>query len=290
MLGEKRSQELFGPAMGQAVSWNGQRAGMADGRDSQDARTVEGHIGNKNGRGESERMLDANGGSGRCREEDSELSVIKEPGKPTEKENFAAPAFPSRPRIPTATVGMTNAQAHAAPMEPPEPAPYFSGCSRSHTCPRLWSPKHLRPGSPPIRSRGCRSALRKYLQPVGYPPAPPALPAWSLPHVLPAPALLPRSPHSVSLWGRKESPPELFPAFPLPSGASALLCPSGPEGLPPLFQYFLLLFLRPLPALLPHDRHALLLFFPVRYPPCVEGLPGCFYCLHEHFFPHTLPP
>ena len=119
MLGEKRSQELFGPAMGQAASGNGQRAGTADGRDSQDIRTVEGHIGNKNGRGESERMLDANGGSGKSREKDSDLSVIKEPGKPAEKENFAAPAFPSRSRIPTATVGVTNAQAHAAPMEPP---------------------------------------------------------------------------------------------------------------------------------------------------------------------------
>ena len=48
------------------------------------------------------------------------------------------------------------------------------------------------------------------------------------------------------------------------------LWPSGPEGLPPLFQYFLLPSLRPLPALLPHDRHSLLLFLPVRYPPCVD--------------------
>lgn len=78
-------------------------------------------------------------------------------------------------------------------------SPWPRSCSRSHTCPRLWSPKHLHPGSPPIRSRECRSALRKCPRPAGYPPAPPALPAWSLPHVLPAPALLPPSPHYYSL-------------------------------------------------------------------------------------------
>lgn len=114
MLGEKRSQELFGPAMGQASPGNGQRTGIAERKNNQNGGTMEAMESNRNGAEEFEEAM-----PGRSREEDADMHGIRMPGRSTEKENSAAPVFPSRSRIPTATVGVTNAQAHAAPMEPP---------------------------------------------------------------------------------------------------------------------------------------------------------------------------
>ena len=114
MLGEKRSKELFGPAMGQASPGNGQRTGIAERKNVQNAGTMEAMDSNRNGAEEFEETM-----SGRSREEDADMHGIRIPGRSSEKENSAALVFPSRSRIPTATVGVTNAQAHAAPMEPP---------------------------------------------------------------------------------------------------------------------------------------------------------------------------
>ena len=113
MLGEKRSQELFG-STGQVSSGNGQRTGMAERKNGQNTGTMEAMDSNRNGAEEFEEAM-----SGRSREEDADMHGIRMPGRSAEKENSADPVFLSRSRIPTATVGVTNAQTHAAPMEPP---------------------------------------------------------------------------------------------------------------------------------------------------------------------------
>ncbi len=114
MLGEKRSQELFGSGMRQTAIGNGQKTGMTEERDSRSVRSTEGsgNIINK------ERKVDGimPGGS---RGEDPDAYGTEMAGGITEKESPSDRAVSSRSRIPTATVGVTNAQAHGAPMEPP---------------------------------------------------------------------------------------------------------------------------------------------------------------------------
>ena len=114
MLGEKRSQELFGSGMRQTAIGNGQQTGMTEEKDSGSVRSAGDSGSNIN----KERKVDGIMPGG-IREEDPDSSGIRRSGGTAEKENSAAHDLPSRSRIPTATVGVTNVQAHAAPMEPP---------------------------------------------------------------------------------------------------------------------------------------------------------------------------
>ena len=114
MLGEKRSQELFGSGMRQAAIGNGQKTGMTEERDSGSVRSAEGFGSNINKERKASGIMP--GGS---RGEDMDMSGIRSSGKSAEEEDSAAHDIPSRSRIPTATVGVTNAQAHGAPLEPP---------------------------------------------------------------------------------------------------------------------------------------------------------------------------
>ena len=92
MLGEKRSQAMFGQGTQMAASGTGQEreAGYP---------------------GPAEKEMDV-----------QETGILREMAGTegtTGKENSDPPVIPSTSRIPTATVGVTNAQVHAAPMEPP---------------------------------------------------------------------------------------------------------------------------------------------------------------------------
>ena len=114
MLGEKRSQELFGSGMRQTAIGNGQKTGMTEESDSGSVRSAGDSGSNINKERKADGIMP--GGS---REEDPDRSGISRSGKSAEEENSAAHDLPSRSRIPTATVGVTNAQVHGAPLEPP---------------------------------------------------------------------------------------------------------------------------------------------------------------------------
>ena len=131
MLGEKRSQNVFGLPARQAASAARQRAGMEGQRDSQEpaAHIDRGKDRQEDRKAEAKERYGNNGGQikvGETQEEIprvkgtdmSEMQGIRISEGSAEKESFSHPVFHTGPRnSSTATAGVTTAQVHTVPME-----------------------------------------------------------------------------------------------------------------------------------------------------------------------------